>query len=88
LLAIKPLMHFFGRSEERDGLLPDRHYAAGSRIAACPSRSNFGGKHSETAQLDTIASAHCAADLIQNGIDNLFDFALVKMRIRRRDAVD
>ena len=42
----------------------------------------------ETAQFDAIILAHRPHDLIENGVDDAFDVAMVEMRILFRDLVD
>jgi acetolactate synthase regulatory subunit len=45
-------------------------------------------KSSEAAQLNAIASCHRADDLTKNGIEDVFNVALVKVRVLASDAPD
>jgi hypothetical protein len=81
-------MHFFAGSEEREHLLPHRNGHASSGIATRPSFSDFYRKDSETAQFNTVPAGHRVGDLIQNGTNNLIHVALVKMSVRRCNALN
>ena len=58
----------------------DINGAAGARVAAGARLAGLDREGPEAAQLDTVALAHCPHDLIENGIDDAFDVAMVKMR--------
>jgi hypothetical protein len=61
---------------------------AGSGIAGRSRWANFDQKSSEAAQLNAIASCHRADDLTENGIEDVFNVALVKVRVLASDAPD
>jgi len=85
---VEPLAHFFARFEERDYFLPHRHDAASSWITAPSPLPNFDRKSSEPAQLNAVATSHRADDLIENGIDDILNVALVEVRVLVCDALD
>ena len=85
---IEPLAHFLAGLEERNAFLIDRHMSAGARIAARACRSFLHRKCAETAQLDAVAVRHGRNDLVEDGIDDVFDVALIEMRILRRDPLN
>jgi hypothetical protein len=88
LALVKPLANFFSSSKKRECFLLHRHDSAGSGIAGRSPRANFDIKSSEAAQLNAIASGHRADDLTENGIDDVLDVALVKVRFLASDALD
>jgi hypothetical protein len=76
LIRIKPPVHFFAGSEERDCLLPHRHNGPRSGIVTHSPVSNFDGKNAEAAQLNAITLGHRVGDLIENGTDDLLNLVL------------
>src|ERR1700744_3306522 len=82
--AIKPLAHFLAGLEERHALLIDRNVLASARVAGGPRRTFLDREFAKPAQLDAIAPRHRGDDLIEKGVDDVFDFALIQMRSLRR----
>src|SRR5882757_9165979 len=85
--AVEPLAHFLAGLEERHGFLVDRDVGAGARVAPGPRRAVLDGEGAEAAQLDAVTARHRGDDLAENGVDDVLDVALVKMRVLRRDAL-
>src|SRR6202162_677057 len=83
--TVQPLAHFLAGLEVRDDLLVDAYLRAGARIAAHARRPALGGEGAEAAQLDAVAAGERGGDLVQHGVDDVLDVALIKMRIRFRD---
>src|SRR6188508_2727814 len=85
--AVEPLAHLLAGLEERHGLLLHRYVRSGAGIAAGPRRAVLDRKSAEAAQFDAVAARHRRDDLAENGIDDVFDVALVEMRVLRRYAL-
>jgi len=45
-------------------------------------------KGAKTAEFDSVALCHCAGDLAKDRVDDIFDVALIKMRILGRNALN
>ena len=86
--GIEPLAHFFTGLEVRRVLLLDRHVSAGARVAAGARWALLHRERTEAAQLDAVAARHCGNDLAQDGVDNVLDVALIKVRILLGDFLD
>src|SRR5215468_7304891 len=87
LTLVQPLTHFLAGLEERHRLLVDRDMRAGARVAAGAGGAILDRERAEAAQLDPIAARHGGGDLAEDGVDDVFDVALVEMRVLRRDAL-
>jgi hypothetical protein len=85
---VEPLAHLFASPKDRECFLLHRHDSAGSGIAARSRRANFDGKSSEATQVNAIASGHRVDDLTENGIEDVLNVALVKVRVLASDAPD
>ena len=57
-------------------------------IAAGPGRPVLDREGAEAAQLDAVALGHSARDLTKDRVDDVFDVALIKMRVLSRNALD
>src|ERR1700689_2775788 len=79
--TIEPLAHLLAGLEERHALLIDGNMGAGARIAAGARRALLHGERTEAAQLHAVAARHRRDDLAQDGVDDLLDVTLVKVRI-------
>src|SRR5882757_2369225 len=85
--AVEPLAHFLAGLEERHGLLFHRHVRSSAGIATGAGRAILDGERAEAAQFDAVTARHRSDDLAEDGIDDILDVALVKMRVLRRDAL-
>ena len=61
---------------------------AGARIAAGARRTVLDREGAEAAQLDTVAARQRGGDLVEDGVDDVLDVALIEMRVLRRDLLD
>src|ERR1700683_1573749 len=86
--AIEALAHFFTGLEERCQFLGHRNLVAGARIAASAGLALFGRECTKAAQLDALAARKSIRDLAENCVDDVFNVALIKMRIAGRHALD
>ena len=86
--AIEPLAHFLAGLEERHALLVDGDMGAGARIAAGARRALLHREGAEAAQFDPIAARHGGDDLAEDGVDDVLDVALIKMRVLRGNALN
>src|SRR5271170_1185470 len=86
-VSIEALAHFLAGLEERRELLGDRHLVAGARIAAGARLALLGREGAEAAQLDALAAGEGVGDLAEYGVDDVFDVALIEMRIAGRHAL-
>src|SRR5437016_3026514 len=80
-VAIEPLAHFLAGLEERHALLVDRHMRPGARIAPGARRPVLDRKGPETTQLDAITARQRGDDLAQDGVDDVLNVTLIKVRI-------
>src|SRR6185437_15670598 len=87
-VAIEPLAHFLAGLEVRHMLLMNRHLGPGARIAASSRRAFLHRERAEAAQLDAITARHRGDDLAQNGVDDILDIALIKVRVLLGDLLD
>jgi hypothetical protein len=62
--------------------------SSGPGIPACSRRSVLHGKGAEATQFDAVAFGHGAGDLAENGVDDIFDVALVEVRILGGNSLD
>ena len=85
--TVEPLAHFLAGLEERHRFLVDRHVRAGARIAPGAGRPVLDREGAEAAQLDPVAARHRGDDLIEDGVDDVLDVALIEMRVLRRRCV-
>src|SRR5438552_3934954 len=60
---------------------------AGAGVSAGAGRSILDREGAESPELDPIAARHRADDLAENGIDDVLDITLIKMRVLRRNAL-
>src|SRR3984957_20359842 len=81
---VEPFAHFLAGLEEGHNLLDDRDLIAGARVAAGSGGALLGRKCAEAAQFNPFPARQSRSDLVKDGVDNIFDVALVKMRIARR----
>src|ERR1700735_643984 len=86
--AIETLTHFFTGLEERRQFLGHRNLVAGARIATRAGLALFGRERAKAAQLDALSARKSTRDLAENCVDNVFNVALIKMRIAGRHALD
>src|SRR5262249_4677385 len=86
--AVEALAHFLAGLEERHALLLDGDVRSRARIASGPGRAMLDRKRAEAAQLDAVAPGQRRNDLAQDGVDDVLDVALVKMRVLPRDTLD
>jgi hypothetical protein len=80
-IGIEPLAQLLARLEEGHPFFLDEHRIAGPRIAAGAGRTVLHGEGAETAQFHAIAGRQRVGDLVQNGIDDVLDVAVVEVRI-------
>src|SRR3984885_1204358 len=85
--AVETLAHFFTGFEERRQFLGHRNLVAGARIAPGAGLSLFGRERAEAAQLDALSASESIRDLAEDGVDNVLDVTLIKMRIAGRHAL-
>src|SRR5262249_46038264 len=87
-VAVQALAHFPAGLEERHGFLVDRDARAGARVAAFARRPLLDRERPEAAQLDPVAARQGSGDLAQDGVDDILDIPLVKVRILRCDPLN
>src|SRR5690606_23176571 len=68
--VVDTLAHFLAALEEGNILLIDGDLVAGARIAPFARGAALDREGTEAPQLDTIATGQCAADGVENGIDD------------------
>ena len=85
---IQPLTHFLAGFEERHRLFVDGNMSSGPGIPACARRPVLHRKGAETPQLDTVTLGHGARDLAKNRVDDIFDVALIQVRILGGNSLD
>jgi hypothetical protein len=73
------------RALRRQAFLVDVNLLAGARVAPDAGVSAFDREGAETAQLHAVAARHRLGDLIEDGVDDVLDVALVEMRISLGD---
>jgi hypothetical protein len=81
MTLIQAFAHFLAGFEKGNRLFIHRHMHSRARIAADPCVAVFHGESPETAQFNPVAARQSVRDLIENGIDDFFYIAKVKMRI-------
>src|SRR5581483_3152090 len=84
-IAVEALAHFLAGLEEGHGFLLDRDMRAGARIASGAGGTALHREGAKAAQLDPVAARHRAGDFVEDGVDDVLDVALIKMRILRSD---
>ncbi len=87
-VAVQPFTHFLPRLEEGYTLLINRYMGAGAWITAGASRPVFHGESTKSAQLDPVAARQRGDDLIQDGIHDVLDVPLIKMRVVLGDTLN
>src|SRR5262245_43442467 len=87
-VAVQALAHLLAGLEERHGLLVHRDAGAGARVTAFARRPFLDRERPEAAQLDAIAARQGGGDLAEDGVDDILDVPLVKVRILRRDPLN
>jgi hypothetical protein len=85
---VQPLTHFLAGFEERHRFLVDSHMSSGPGISAGSRRPVLHRKGAEATQLDAVTFGHGAGDLAKNGVDDIFDVALVEVRILGGNSLD
>ena len=70
------------------GLPVDRHVLPGARVAPRPCRAVLDRKRAESAQFHAVTAGERGHDLAQDRIDDVFDIALVEVRILSRNALN
>src|SRR5262245_40276696 len=85
---VQSLTHFLAGLEERHRFLIDGNVSSGPGISASTRRPVLHRKGAEPPQLDSIALGHGAGDLAKDRIDDIFDVALVEMRILGGNSLD
>src|SRR5712691_8905511 len=86
--AVQALAHFLAGFEERHAFLVDRYARAGARIAAFARRPILHREGAEAAQLHPVAARQGGGDLVEDGVDDVFDVPLIKVRILRRNPLN
>ena len=81
-------MHLLAGPEEGDALQLHRNLRAGARIAPGAGRAILGRKDPKPAQFNPISPCQRGRNRVQNAVDDVFDVALVEVRILRGDALD
>ena len=79
--AVETLAHLLAGLEERRQLLGHRHLVAGARIATGAGLPLLGRERAEAPELHPLAAGERVGDLAENGIDDVFDVALIEVRI-------
>jgi hypothetical protein len=69
-------------------LFVDCDVRAGAWIASGSSRAFLDRKRAETAQLDAVTACQRGDDFAQDGVDDVFNVALIKVRILRSDTLN
>jgi hypothetical protein len=85
---IQSLAHFLAGLEERHRFLVDRNVSSGPGISTGARRPVLHRKGAEAPQLDAVALGHGAGNLAKNRVDDIFDVALVEMRILGGNSLD
>src|SRR5262245_26849712 len=88
IVAVQALAHFLAGLEEWHGFLVDRDARAGARVAAFARRPFLDRERPEAAQLDAVAPRQGSRDLAQDGVDDILDIPLIKVRILRCDPLN
>src|SRR5882757_5749968 len=88
LRLVQPLAHFLAGLEERHRLLVDRYMRAGARVAAGARRAVLDREGSEAAQFHPVAARERCRNLAEHGVDDVFDVALVEVRVLLGDALN
>src|SRR5262249_16011180 len=87
-VAVQALAHFLAGIEERHGFLVDRDARAGARVAAFARRPLLDRERPEAAQFDGVGARQGSGVLGQDGVDDILDIPLVKVRILRCDPLN
>src|SRR4029077_1808434 len=86
--AVETLTHFLAGLEERHMLLVDRDMSAGTRGAPGARRTLLDRKRAEAAHRHAVTACQCGDDFAQDGVDDVLDVALIKMRVLRSDTLN
>ena len=77
---VQALAQLLAGLEEGNPLFLDEHAVAGARITAGTRRPVFHRKRAETTKFDPVSARQGICNLIENGIDDIFDITVIKMR--------
>jgi len=80
-------VHFFARLEVRHVLLIDRDEGAILWIATVPRRAVSHAERTKPTQFHAVAARHRRNDFSENGVDDLFSVAQIKVRVLCQDAL-
>jgi len=80
-------VHFLAGLEVRHVLLIDGDESAISRIATVPRRALPHAERAKPTQFHAVAARHRRNDFSQNGVDDLFSVAQIKVRVLCQDTL-
>jgi hypothetical protein len=86
LRLIKAFVHFLASPEVRHVLLIDSDRGASVRIATVPRRAVSHTERTEPAQFHAVAARQRSNDFFENGVDDLFSVAPIKVWVLYRSA--
>jgi ATP dependent DNA ligase-like protein len=84
---VHALPHLLPSSEKREAFLPNLDQCSGSGIAGGPSAPRLDRKGTKAPQFDAVTPGHRGRNLGQDGVDELLNVALVKVRIGQGNAL-
>src|SRR5690606_32615040 len=87
-IPVQPLADFLAGLELGDVFLAHVDLFAGAWIAAHARRAVLDRKGPETAQFHPSATGQGIADLVENGVDDIFDISMEKVRVFRCELFD
>lgn len=84
-LVIEPVAQFFTRFEKRYKLFRHRNRCPGARVAALARRTVLHRESAKASEFHSVAARKSIDNFVKDDIDDTFDVAVVKMRIRGRN---
>src|SRR5208282_3076631 len=88
LPLVEPLAQLLAGLEEGNVLFADLHAFPGTRVATHARAAPLDRESAEAAQLDPVAARQGRRDLVEDGGNDAFDVALVKVRIALGQMLD
>ena len=84
-LMVEPVAQFFTRFEKWHKLFRHRNRCPGARVAALARRAVLHRESAKASEFHSVAAREGIDNFVKDDVDDAFDVAVIKMRIRGRN---